>query len=177
MINLNKSIEARRRQNSVWVNDVEYIIHTEFFHWISFEQKVLGKILTHEMLVDFDYLYAWEPPEDRYAGFKELEKFYINKQPLPNPSGKQRNVRGVDWLIDSEYIRAAFLETYGIDLLTTDLHWHDFNALFSAYLSPMKDIISARYSEKQGKSDPYKESRQLWALPEIETEKQIFKMR
>ena len=180
MINFTKTIENRQRQDSVWVEDKEYKIQTEFYWWIGFSKKFDDwkqegrKEFYYE---EFDHLYVIVPG-NRQAGYEELCKFYHNEQPLPHPTGKQRNIKGIDWLIDSEYIYCAFLQQYGIDLIKTDLHWHDFLSLFNGLTeTKINDIMSARYSEKQGKYDPMKEMRIAWQLPELDIEKPVFKMK
>jgi len=167
MISLHKV--DRSRQDSIWVGGIEYKIHTPFPYWIAFSKKIEGLQLTGKKtinLYELDYLYKPEYikrpnrskkqprgnkpfiPEDRKSGYKELCKFFLNEQPLPRPAGKKDNVIGLDWLIDSEYIYAAFLQQYRIDLIKTDLHWHDFLALFYGLTgAKINEIITARYSK------------------------------
>jgi hypothetical protein len=175
MIDFSKA--DRSRPDSVWVNNVEYKIHTEFFYWINFEKIILRK--DKDVLLDeLDHLYVWGIPEDRQAGYEKLFKFYRNEQPLPKDIGKESGVKSFDWIMDSERIRAAFLSVYHIDLLTADLHWHDFLGLFGALFWPLNSVVNARlYKEKPDKSEKIdKENREMWEL-EIEDERPIFKMR
>jgi hypothetical protein len=179
MIDFTKSIEARQRQNSVWVDDVEYEIRTEFFHWVWFGRRIIKS----PRYSDFDLLYKFTIPENRITGFNELLKFYRNEQPLPHDTGEKSCIIGMDWKIDSEYIRAAFLQHYRIDLLITDIHWHDFLALFNALKETMiNDIISARYYKKSESKDPSKEyeeqmekRRKAWALERQPTSQGLLK--
>jgi hypothetical protein len=186
MIDFSKSIEARKRQNSVWVENIEYVIHTGFYHWICFSRKFEswqkeGRETFN--LEELDYLYVWNPPENKLAGYEELCKFYRNEQPLPRETGKEGDIETVDWIIDSERIRAAFLLTYHIDLLTTDLHWHDFHGLFMALFSPLKEVVEARLYKTPEKTKDFekrndeinKQKREMWKL-ESEV-KAVFKMR
>jgi len=126
-------------------------------------------------------------PGNRAAGYQELQKFYLNEQPLPRP-GKQSKVRGMDWLIDSEYIYAAFMQQYGIDLIAADLHWHSFLALFNGLMETrLNEIMSTRYYIRpvKGAKDPmeevYREKEELreaWKLETLEEFKpEPFKMR
>jgi hypothetical protein len=89
-------------------------------------------------------------PPDRKAGFDELYRFYLNEQPLPRDAGKRSGVIPFDWKLDSEYIYAAFMQQYGINLMETDLHWHDFLALLNALTGTyFNDIKFARYDESK----------------------------
>jgi hypothetical protein len=163
MIDFTKSAEARQRQNSVSVMGTEYAIHTDFNWWVLFGRMIIKSGYTYG---DFDIFYPFTIPDDRIKGYGELYRFFVNEQPLPHDTGEKTDVIGVDWKIDSEYIRAAFLEKYNIDLLTHDIHWHDFLALFHALKdTAINDIMSVRYyTDKKSKKDPMKLLREKWEL-------------
>jgi hypothetical protein len=161
VIDFSRAKEFRRRRDSVLVDGVEYKIRVEFYHWVAFEDmlEAPGELT----LEAFDHLYVWGVPENREAGFRELLEFYRNEQPIPRPSPGRSSVRGIDWKLDSEYIRAAFLESYGIDLVEADPHWHDFLALFNALSgTKLNEIVSARYDDS--KKGPLADMRRAWEL-------------
>ena len=171
----------RSRQKSVIVDGIEYEIQTGFCFGINFENMHNAWRKEGKEAVDLGELnvfYKSLVPENKLAGYEELCKFYRNDQPLPNPTGKQSNVRGMDWLLDSEYILAAFRQQYMINLLIDDLHWHDFMSLYNGLIgTKINDIVSARYSKPEGKFDPMKEMRRAWELPLFEIDKPIFDMK
>ena len=77
-----------------------------------------------------DLLFVFEdelPCEDFYC---ELMKFYANPNSTPSSSVSSSDDDIVDMIEDGEYIYASFIKDYGIDLLTVDMHWHVFKALF-----------------------------------------------
>ena len=162
MIDFTKSVEARQRQSSVSIEDTDYAIHTSFHYWVLFGRM----ILKNHTYGDYDQFYKFTVPENREAGLNALTAFFRNEQPLPHDLGEKTDIIGVDWKIDSEYIRAAFLEKYHIDLLISDLHWHDFLALFHALKdTAINDIMSARfYTDKKSKKDLMKKLRAMWEL-------------
>ena len=185
MIPLDKA--DRSRQSGIWVDGEEYLIHTAFHYWISFGKKMEGAKEIN--LLELDCFYKiitvggkeYGIPENRAKGYEELCKFYRNDQPLPHPAGKQ-GARAFDWLIDSEYIYAAFLQQYGIDLETEDLHWHKFLSLFNSLTgTKLNDIISARLYEKpvkNDKKDGMEELKNAWKLETLDAfKKEPFKMR
>lgn len=51
---------------------------------------------------------------------------------FPNMGEKHTGNRITDYEQDAELIIAAFRQTYGIDLFTSNIHWFEFNALLSA---------------------------------------------
>jgi len=161
MIDFTKSVEARKKPDTVCVNGVDYKIHTEFFYWVLF-----GRMIIKTRPIDeYDQFYIFPDNNlDRVAGFEQLKKFYENEQPLPHASKEKADTIAVEWKMDSEYIRAAFLQQYGIDLLTTDLHWHCFMALFNALTGTvMNDIMSARLYKGKGKEANKLKAR--WVIP------------
>jgi hypothetical protein len=189
MIALDK--QDRSRQDRVWINSEDYLIQTDFSYWIGFseKQKQLQKSVEGHTYDEFNYLYKvitldgkeYGIPENLEEGYKELCKFYQNEQPLPHSTGKQTNVRGIDWLIDSEYIHSAFLQQYGIDLETSDMHWHKFLSLFNGLTgTKLNDIMSARFYTKpvkNDKKDGMEEMKNAWKLETLEYKKEKFKMR
>ncbi|MDR2048369.1 MAG: bacteriophage Gp15 family protein [Treponema sp.] len=151
----------RQRSSSVWIHGIEYPVKTDFYLWIKFGQLTEGRktIVPDEV----NFLYQWKIPEDRETGFRELVKFYENRQPLPRPSGKTYGIIPYDWKLDSEYIYAAFMQQYGIDLIKTNLHWFDFCALFNGLVNTkLNDIISARHGKE--KKGPLAEMRHAWEI-------------
>ena len=186
MINLHKA--DRSRQNSIVVDKVDYLIKTEFHWWVGFGEKLKEiKELTLENIDQFDYLYV-PPfiPDDKIAGYKELEKFFINDQVLPHKLNTETGgCIAWDYLLDSERINDIFLSRWGIDLETSQMHWHRFTGLFYSYLWPLDKVMKARgYEDVSKKSlkeiEAYNKSieerqKNMW---EIEAEKkEIFKMR
>jgi hypothetical protein len=189
LISLDK--KDRARQSSIWVDGEEYLIHTDFHYWISFGKKLealtdgfpVDQLTPYfKIIKDGDKEYGL--PENWNSAYEELVKFYVNKQPLPKDTGKE-NKKLIDWDVDSERIYCAFLERYNINLITTDLHWHDFLALYHNLFWTLKDVIGARQYEKPKEMKPKQreaeedrinsQTRYMW---ELETEKkETFKMR
>ena len=73
-----------------------------------------------------------------------------------------------DFFIDASRIYSAFYQTYNIDLLTNDLHWWVFMALFESIPDNTKfmQIIEIR-TKKTSKHDSAEYKRQLSKLKEI----------
>jgi hypothetical protein len=173
MIDFSKTRAFRKRRDSVEVAGKDYPIRTEFCHWLSYDKKIRrGRLRLNEL--DFLYLPFNEGgkgvPEDREAGRMELHAFYLNKQPLPRDSGRRSGIIAFDWLLDSEYIYAAFMERYGISLIERDLHWHDFLALFGALKDTcFNEIKAIRVGAAKGKEAG--EARRAWAITEYDIQK------
>jgi hypothetical protein len=84
--------------------------------------------------------------------------------------------KATDYDVDAEYIFAAFLELYGIDLVESNMHWYKFLALFKGlHGTKLNEIIGYRlYENTSGKRDAYtrqmEKLRRAWELPQTEDE-------
>lgn len=97
--------------------------------------------------------------------------FYESRNATPRESGGA-SVRVVDYVLDGDYIVAAFQHAYGIDLTDPELemHWHRFLALFRGLPddTTMARIMGYR-SWKQSKKKHeavMQELKRRWTLPE-----------
>lgn len=80
---------------------------------------------------------------------------------------------------DADYIYAAFMECYKIDLVETDMHWWKFksllkslneNCLYSKILGYRSMKISSKMSKDEQKF--YQEMKKTYALPDSRTEEE-----
>ena len=120
----------------------------------------------------FDCMYVNEKPIDRRAGFEKLFEFANPpiKYPRTNESDNN-NTSVIDYEGDADYIYAAFLQQYGIDLMDVkNLHWHKFKALMRGLRkTKLNDIINIRlYENDTGKTTEYtrkmEKLRQAWEV-------------
>jgi hypothetical protein len=147
----------------VWVEGIKYPIHADARYWFRFSELIKNKhLLTVNDLSLFDYLYVFKIPENKLAGFTALQAFYRNEQPLPRESGKKSTGGpAIDWMLDSEYIWAAFLHQYHLDLIITNIHWHSFLALFNGLTgTKINESMSARVSDEKYMKD----AREAWEI-------------
>lgn len=179
----NTKTSNRFRPESIWVNGVEFNIHTSFPYWITFE-RIIKNPSSYEQ---FDYLYIHGIPKNKEAGLQELIKFYKNEQSLPRDVGDNSDIEVIDWLLDSEYIYSAFLSQYNIDLIKCELHWFDFLSLFRSLKGHVLNDIMAYRSwtppkehktpkqAQEAENTFNKKNRQRWEL--AKEKKEPFKMR
>ena len=92
---------------------------------------------------------------------------------------KKKNKRIYSFDYDSDYIYAAFLECYGIDLTSTDMHWWKFKSLFKALnddcmFSKILGYRSITISSKMSKDEQkhYLEMKKIYALPDLRSEEE-----
>lgn len=169
MIDLSKGLP-----DTITVDGKSFLIKTDFREWLKFAKLVEEKDTT---LADIVYLFDGEFPQTDFS--QELVEFFINENPLPNyTDGSSEPI--LDYLIDSEYIYASFMAVYNIDLISANLHWHQFKALLIGLPddSKIKEIMGMR-SYKKDKRTPEKvaeENKRAWSLSNIKkNEKEVMK--
>jgi hypothetical protein len=136
--------------NTVRVNGRDFSIYTDYRVWMRFENDVKHM----NGLIDIAYLFKNDMPIE--CDVRELFTFSRPESELPRQTGKS-SVNVLDYEIDSDYIYAAFLEQYGIDLVDVEqLHWHKFLALLRGLNgTKLNEIMGYRCYEKDDK--PYEE--------------------
>lgn len=145
-----------------------YRIHTDYRYFLRLREHLAEKGV---LAGDLDYMYIKEKPLDRPAGVKALYAFMYPPQELPRRTSEDNGEIVIDYDIDADYIYAAFMERYGIDLLTARLHWYSFNALLHGlHDTELNNIIAARLYKPSGKNTEYDKLKQkqyeAWRLPQ-----------
>lgn len=167
MIDLTKSITP----HAVKVGGVFFRIHTDFKYFLLFQKKLADK---KTKLGELDFMYIDPPPKDRVAGLNAILEFMQPREELPRHLGDESSEKLLDYELDADYIFAAFYEQYKINLVTTKLHWYQFNALLRGlHDTELNKIISARvWKNEDGKNTPYNKYMQrqhdAWRLPQPE---------
>lgn len=152
-----------------------YNIQTSYKYWLRFSVMIDDKNTSPK---DFDFMYIDEKPLSRINGIMALVQFCNPPQLLPRPEvfGSGSSEKATDYTVDADYIYAAFMELYGIDLIESGMHWYKFLALFKGiHGTKLNEIISYRlYENTSGKRDSYtrqmEKLRRAWELPQPEDE-------
>lgn len=163
MIDLKKN----RLPEAVEVDGNLYPVHTSFKFWLTFLKNLKIK---ETPPADFDFMYTGKKPRDKIKSLAALILFCNPPHILPRSEKGSENI--LDYDIDADYIFAAFMERYGIDLVESEIHWYKFNALFCGlHDTKLNEIIGYRsYENKDGKQNAY--TRQMeklktaWELPQ-----------
>lgn len=160
--------------DAIELNGKSFSIKTDFREWIKFDQLVRE----NRPVIDFMYLFSEPRPSEAEVLLmsEDLLSFFQNPNSTPN-NQKGSGERISDYLQDGEFIYAAFMETYNIDLIETEMHWHKFKALFMGLSSEClySKIVSWRGYEKDTKDfhQQMTELKNNWALP-IEEDNSLF---
>lgn len=161
-----------------------YYINTDFRVWVKIELLFSDDVpegyrLPLALGLAFDTI-----PENKEEAAEALLAFYSGgKNTEKKPSGKKKksrkNRRIYSFEYDSEYIYAAFLQAYGIDLADVKMHWFKFKALFAALPDEclMSKIMGWRALEitkdiPEASRKRYAELKETYRLPLSQTEEE-----
>lgn len=144
--------------NALEVDGRVYNIKTDFKDWLRL-------IETN----DYKPLFIGSIPLPTEMLMQELSSFLAGGE-LKKESSDSPQV--VDFKHDADYIYAAFLQAYGINLINADMHWFEFLALFRALPeeTAMQKIIS--YRQYDGKDEELKKLKSIWEIPRELTEEE-----
>lgn len=162
--------KKRGLPNVVTINGNPYSIYTDFRLWMRFEIEVSK--LQKDQSIDVSYLFMNDMPER--CDLRELFVFSRPQNELPRSKGHS-DVILLDYELDSDYIYAAFMSRYGIDLCEVEeLHWHKFLALFNGLKDELIcEIMSWRcYEKSDTQTDVYAELREAWRIDRVSPQEQ-----
>lgn len=166
------------------VDGAEYEINSDFRTSIKFEIMMADTSLTDQKkIISALELYYKKIPDDISKAIDTMLLFYRGGQePDENKASKKNGNKAVySFEYDSDYIYAAFLSQYGIDLQSIEyLHWWKFKALFKS-LNDTNEIVKIMgYRAIEITSDMTKQQKKFYSdmkrqhaipLPKSEREK------
>lgn len=115
----------------VVVSGVEYPVNTDFRFWINFQNVFLSQDDINQKSKKISKIMKKIGLPITKESLDAMLGFYVGES-IENASREKSNGQYFDFEKDSEYIFSAFLESYGIDLTTAQLHWWQFKALFKS---------------------------------------------
>lgn len=122
----------QRPPGAITVCGVEYPVDTDFRTWIEFQAILTGDGQEREKaerLAGFMARLGLPPAKEALDAM--LNFYTAESKERPVVSQRSRPM-AFDFQQDSEYIYAAFMGAYSIDLTEAALHWWTFKALFKA---------------------------------------------
>lgn len=168
--------------DSVEIGGESIRISTDFRTGILFEEAItdatlsdLEKIETtlHLYYPDSDVpIEHWKEAIERAAWF-----YRGGRDKTRNTGGGESSEPCFSYEHDADYVYAAFLQTYGIDLTARFLHWWQFNALFKSLPedTQIMKIIGYRTMKIPAKMPKeqktfYRRMKEFYALPNEQTQ-------
>ena len=169
---------------TVEIDGAEYRINSDFRISILFELLMQDdEVGKRQKLIQGLKLYYPEIPQNMTEAVEKMIWFYRCGKETENDrsgSGESGSKQVYSFEYDDDYIYAAFLEQYGIDLQDVeDLHWWKFRALFKSLGEDTEFVkimgyrsinITSKMSNEQ--REFYKKMQTVHALPIPDAEKE-----
>ena len=170
--------------DSIEVSGKKYPVKTSFRAWIEFEHILDEPVDFTKKIVPLicAVMDTKELPEDISELMTGLFDFYIGTQKSEKKAKGtgEKAVRSYSYYYDFDYIYAAFLAQYGIDLAECDMHWHKFTTLFANLneehrISKIMEYRAYDLNKEENKKMRhfYRRMKDLYALPDNRTQEEI----
>jgi len=171
----------------VEIDGIEYKINTDFRIGIMFELLIQDNTLTDMEKVEIALnLYYPEIPHDpiqaleKILWFYRCGKEYDAESPQEGTEGTTQQQAIYSFEHDAEYIYAAFLDQYGIDLQGIEhLHWWKFRALFRGLkednlIVKIMGYRAIKIDDNMTDSEKkfYRRMKKIYALPDNRTQEE-----
>ena len=158
---------------SVEIAGREYEIDADFRNCIRFEQLMFDPTVDDNMRGNLALnLFYPEIPQDIPAAFQKILWLYSAGQAQQKASGNGKQKRIYSFEHDADYIFAAFMADYGIDLNAVEfLHWWKFRALFVGLkpdnlICKIMEFRAADLNQLKGEQKKfYQKMQRQYALP------------
>lgn len=142
-----------------------YALNTDFRVWLEFDYLLKDGIL-------WDGIFKDKVPSGSWH--EAAQEFLISENATPRNMGCS-SARALDYILDGDYITAAFQQAYGIDLTSIEyMHWHRFSALLKGLPDNTKlsQIMGYRVwrPNKKKFEDQMRHNRLMWTLPSDDEE-------
>lgn len=168
---------------NIEINDRAYSIDTDFRAWIRFEEVVQDDNIADGMklLIASDFVsldrsaYEENSQEDIMDA---LFSFYRMYKPVLKASTSRNDEVAYKYTSDIGYVYSAFLQQYGINILTANMHWFEYKSLFDSLTDSTKfiQIVGYRTQSVKGMSPEQKkqalELKKLYAVTDDDFEEE-----
>lgn len=170
---------AQQLPTTVEIDGTEYPINWDFRAAVQFE--ILLEEETDDAQIVFQMLsiFYGDVPENILAAVNKALEFYAGGEEKEKNQEKTGKTKPYSFRVDWDYLYAAFLEQYGIDLQDAPLHWWKFRAMFQSLSSNTKfgEIVGYRTIQLSGKMsrehrDFYRKMKKEYALPKANSKEQ-----
>jgi hypothetical protein len=170
--------------NTVNIDGEEYKINSDFRYSILFELLMQDKTLSDkEKTVNALSLYYSVCPKNINEAINQMLWFYRGGKDIELSKGKGKgksDIQIYSFEHDDDYIYAAFMDQYGIDLQDIEyLHWWKFKAMFKSLredneivkIMGYRSIDLSKIKDKEEKAY-YRKMKELHKIPVSQSEKE-----
>lgn len=180
-----------RLPTEIFISGKPVPIASDFRTWILFEQLNLDKTLSEEqkaekslrlVFPDLMHIPLNEPKQiiERLMWFyrggdRQQNEYQLREQKRSEArqnAGDETSTLYYDYDFDADYIYAAYMQQYGVDLSTSTMHWWKFRAMFAGLTDKTKFVQIMGYRAAKIDKDMtesqkrfYKRMKKMYALP------------
>ena len=180
-----------RLPTEIFISGKPVPIASDFRTWILFEQLNLDKTLSEDqkaekslrlVFPDLMHIPLNEPKQiiERLMWFyrggdRQQNEYQLREQKRSEArqnAGDETSTLYYDYDFDADYIYAAYMQQYGVDLSTSTMHWWKFRAMFAGLTDKTKFVQIMGYRAAKIDKDMtesqkrfYKRMKKVYALP------------
>lgn len=135
---------------SIEINSINYPVDTDFRAWIRFEEVMSDDRIKNnlKLIIASDFVGLDENAFNIHSQediMSALFSFYRMYKPILKASTSQNEATSYKYSSDIGYVYSAFLQQYGINILTAKLHWFEYKSLFDSLTDATKFIQIVGY--------------------------------
>jgi hypothetical protein len=155
-------------------------IKTDFRQAIKFELLMQDKQIEEKEKTVLALNLFYDDLVDAKKQIEDIIWFYLHGKEIEENKEEGKSSQQIySYEYDADYIFAAFLETYGVDLNIENLHWWKFKAMFNSLSEKTKFVEIMGYraidlSKIQDKEERkrYEKLKEIYQLPDMRTEEE-----
>ena len=161
---------------AVEVDGVMYSVRTDFRGWLKFYEFIRNRDFTAETVAEMLLtIYKDQLPPTIEQAFAAAVDFFSCGEKAKGGKGKPV----IDFAQDAGSIYAAFRQQYGINLVTDNLHWYEFRALFDnltddtqmVKIMEFRSVNLAKIKDKETK-DYYRKMKRAYRLKDTRSDEE-----
>lgn len=135
---------------TIEIDSIVYSIDTDFRAWIRFEEVMSDDRIKDnlKLIIASDFVGLDENAFNIHSQediMSALFSFYRMYKPISKASTSQNTATTYKYSSDIGYVYSAFLQQYGINILTAKLHWFEYKSLFDSLTDATKFIQIVGY--------------------------------
>ena len=168
--------------NTIQIGENTYNIKTDFRTWIKFSQIAFNggsDIISFAKMIVLVFPDGEKCPPLNIETMRAMMEFYSPDDKPKDSSKPSPQKKQFDYNHDAGLIYAAFVQQYGIDLATIDMHWWLFKALFDSISDEtlFGKVLQYRGMDLSGVKNKdmrkhYERMKRAYALPDDRTEEE-----
>lgn len=161
----------------VEIDGTWYRLNTDYRICIMYEQLMLDSEVEdrNKLIKVLRLFFGDDIPRNTDVAVEKISWFYncgMDPEEKRSKDGKRSKKRIYDFDYDADYIYAAFMQQYGVNLQTDEIHWWEFRAMFKSLRDDTEFVkimgyrcIQINNNMTKSQKEFYQNMKTLHALP------------